>query len=356
MTLVDSLPHNGPGIADIVVETILLFFCYVTLGLRLWSRRIKGIRWQLNDYLIIVATILMTGRYVNELLAIFLGGLGLHVQEVAAVAGTTALSKLLQIVYIADLLWVTITTLVKLSILHFYLSVFHIEKKFVYACYFTMALCAAYWIGCFFSFAFFCTPVEKIWHPALPGHCGEPNSKYIASASIDLAVDIIIIVLPMPIIWTLQMPLGRKVGLIGVFAIGLFIIAITAVRFKFFVELDFNDLTYGFWRMALFSALVPLLGIISANIPIIPPAFQRIFRTNVLATQVQSNTGGSSSAGFSKKKGGDTFNETEFERLSDPEIPLVEVHGNRYPGKESPNGEGDRIKITTGWSVHSTIV
>jgi hypothetical protein len=56
-TLVDSFAHNGPGKADVAVESILLFFGYVSLGMRLWSRQIKGVGWQLNDWLIIIATV-----------------------------------------------------------------------------------------------------------------------------------------------------------------------------------------------------------------------------------------------------------------------------------------------------------
>lgn len=83
-----------------------------------------------------------------------------------------------------------------------------------------MGLCTAYWIGCFFSYAFFCTPVKKSWYPEIPGHCGDSNMKYIAAASVDLVIDVIIIVLPMPILWGLQLPLARKIALMGVFALG----------------------------------------------------------------------------------------------------------------------------------------
>lgn len=60
MTFVDALPRNGGAKADLIVQTLLLFFGYVTLGLRLWSRRLKGIGLQLNDWLIIAATVRST--------------------------------------------------------------------------------------------------------------------------------------------------------------------------------------------------------------------------------------------------------------------------------------------------------
>ena len=55
--LIGALPHNGPGLLDLVVETILLAIAHISLALRLWSRRLQGAEWQLNDWLIIVAAV-----------------------------------------------------------------------------------------------------------------------------------------------------------------------------------------------------------------------------------------------------------------------------------------------------------
>jgi hypothetical protein len=56
-TLVHELGHNWLGKADIAVQTILLAIGFVTVGLRLWSRRLQGISWQGNDWLIVVGTV-----------------------------------------------------------------------------------------------------------------------------------------------------------------------------------------------------------------------------------------------------------------------------------------------------------
>lgn len=56
-TLVHELGHNWLGKADIAVQTILLAFGFVAVGLRLWSRRLQGTSWQGNDCLIVAATV-----------------------------------------------------------------------------------------------------------------------------------------------------------------------------------------------------------------------------------------------------------------------------------------------------------
>lgn len=56
-TLVHSLGHNTLGKIDIAVQSVLLAIVFVFVGLRLWSRRLQWVSLQLNDFLIIVATV-----------------------------------------------------------------------------------------------------------------------------------------------------------------------------------------------------------------------------------------------------------------------------------------------------------
>lgn len=105
-TLVHELSQNWLGKADIAVQTVLLAIGFVAVSLRLWSRRLLGVSWQGNDYLIGAAMvrksspalpcqsiltssaqIFMVGRYTVELTLILLCGMGLHAAEVASVGG-----------------------------------------------------------------------------------------------------------------------------------------------------------------------------------------------------------------------------------------------------------------------------
>ncbi len=57
MSFTDTFHRNSVGQADLSVETTLLFLDYVTLGLRLWSRRLRRTGLQGSDWLIIAATV-----------------------------------------------------------------------------------------------------------------------------------------------------------------------------------------------------------------------------------------------------------------------------------------------------------
>ena len=59
-SLAGSLSQNTVGTATVVIESILLILVLLTIGLRLWSRRLLQMRLQANDYLILIAAVCPT--------------------------------------------------------------------------------------------------------------------------------------------------------------------------------------------------------------------------------------------------------------------------------------------------------
>lgn len=68
---------------------------------------------------------------------------------------------------------------------------------------------------------FQCSPVQKAWHPGMPGKCLELLPFFYISFGIKLVVDIVIITLPIPVLWRLKLPRGKKIGICLMFLLGL---------------------------------------------------------------------------------------------------------------------------------------
>lgn len=66
-----------------------------------------------------------------------------------------------------------------------------------------------------------CRPLAKYWNPLRPGICENPIESAIALSSCNVAIDLIIVLLPMPLVWGLHMATRRKVELTIVFALGI---------------------------------------------------------------------------------------------------------------------------------------
>ena len=66
-----------------------------------------------------------------------------------------------------------------------------------------------------------CRPLEYNWNRTIEGHCYNQSEAFEAVGIVNLLTDFFIFVLPMPVLWGLQLPVGKKIGLTATFGIGL---------------------------------------------------------------------------------------------------------------------------------------
>ena len=110
---------------------------------------------------------------------------------------------------------------VRLSILHLYLTIF-CTTRFRVAVFAMMTTVACYWMISLLSLIFLCRPVAYLWDKSIKGgRCLDITATYLSVSVINLGLDLVVIALPMPTLWTLQMPLSRKVAISVIFALGL---------------------------------------------------------------------------------------------------------------------------------------
>lgn len=148
-------------------------------------------------------------------------GLGHHMGDVMPPTKLTTFFRLLYSIYFVYDIALAIT---KASALLFLSRIFPKRQSpqwFNYAIYATHALNGLWLIAIIFGTVFQCNPVEKGWNPMLPtGKCGSTNSLWLGSAVPSVLIDLIILVLPLPRIWNLQMSGAKKGGITVVFLLG----------------------------------------------------------------------------------------------------------------------------------------
>lgn len=108
----------------------------------------------------------------------------------------------------------------KFSILFQYLRIFP-ARSFRIACYIVMAVVATYSSWAIVSGYVNCVPVAKFWNHDLPGTCLNFEAVWFFNASMNIATDVTLLILPMPLLVQLQLPRMQKIALMGVFAIGI---------------------------------------------------------------------------------------------------------------------------------------
>ncbi|KAF7881614.1 uncharacterized protein EAF02_006302 [Botrytis sinoallii] len=134
---------------------------------------------------------------------------------------------------IGDIMWPPGILCAKVSILMYYLSIFRPSKAFRWTVYGTLVFTICYLIASTLVQVFWCNPVAAAFGIKTPGKkavCLDGYVTDLAIGALNLLTDIIILVLPMPMLYRLQLSRGRKLGLAAIFAIGGFAVGATLAR------------------------------------------------------------------------------------------------------------------------------
>lgn len=120
-------------------------------------------------------------------------------------------------------MYICVTSLTKMSVLCFYLRVFP-DKGLRRNAWITLGLATAAWISFMFAVLFQCYPISYSW-TVIDGpsaeHCDNVKAGFYAQAAVTIALDIPVILIPIPAVLKLHLPRRRKIGLIIVFSLGL---------------------------------------------------------------------------------------------------------------------------------------
>ena len=118
----------------------------------------------------------------------------------------------------------------KVSILLLYKRLFNPDKMTRWAIYASLALVIAHNLGIMFATIFDCPPSREAMDFRSRGaKCisfnqpkGVPKMRKIAiiGGALNVFTDVIILILPVPVVWKLQLPRRQRVAVLGIFATG----------------------------------------------------------------------------------------------------------------------------------------
>lgn len=261
------------------------------------------------------------------------------------------------------------TLTIKMSILHLYISIFgRTSPQFRRVVWTVMAICIVSTAIFVIQILVLCRPLAFFWDKSIVGgKCGSLNLTYLIPGIIITVEDIVIFLLPMPLLWKLKMETNKKIGASIIFGIGLAICLMSGVRLKYVIELDTNDFTASISMFAILGTLEPMLGIISACLPVIPAITAHYSNNRYMAWSQKggNNTGTRKSKSAVSGNSSSHTEHADFERLSDHEYPLIdhmkpslrsqsEVVGGDWSTQTSTTSTmGGNIKVTRQYAVDS---
>ncbi|KND88123.1 hypothetical protein TOPH_07233 [Tolypocladium ophioglossoides CBS 100239] len=199
-----DVPHKSPppnyadrgsGIVDCAIVAMVLSTLVVMV--RFWSRAVTtSLLFWWDDWAM--------------LLTLHAWMISLDKVNLSAVANLVAL-----------VLYCTCVWLIKISALLLYSRIFKRSSRAFLICLKVTGIAMTAWwmINAIVPWSF-CDPWKKNVEPLLPGVCQHHIEWYLSSAFINASLDLVVLLLPMPAIWRLQMNLQKKISVMVIFLLG----------------------------------------------------------------------------------------------------------------------------------------
>ncbi|MCJ1311217.1 hypothetical protein MMC25_004888 [Agyrium rufum] len=215
-------PANAPltgttpiATVDIVCQAVGLPVVTVIVFARLLSKRLVLRKLHAEDYICFAAWLLLIAYACAALLASQYGA-GSDVETVP-VDYYVLFAKY---IYVCEIIYGVEALLVKLSILLLLGRVFGSNDRFLLSTHLLSIALVIYYIIITFAKIFSCTPVQRLWVPTTPGTCLNNELIIYMDAIFAMVTDLAILVLPVPIIWSLQTKTSRKLIVTITFTVG----------------------------------------------------------------------------------------------------------------------------------------
>ncbi|KAK2732932.1 hypothetical protein FQN55_003852 [Onygenales sp. PD_40] len=350
------------------------------VGTRFYCRHFLVGAVKLYDYLMLFALILTWGIAVINYYQVKYGT-GVHFKDQTKdpilsqqnLVGTLKSWYTYQMVYLVDL------CAVKFSILIFYRAISS-QRSYRISVYVIMAIVAAFTVAMVFVNAFECDKPSDAWSAEIllqgKGSCHDLHPIYYGQAGFNIGSDIVILLLPMPVLRTLHMRRNKRLALIGIFSVGSLAVIASIVRIYALHVWSSNqsDVPYTGATILIWSQIEINVAIISASIPSLKALFSRAFSGTTVAgnsqgyykyggqtysRRRQSQTGlvTSITASFSKSR-----NDNDVEELVS--LPRVHIGSlNKQPSTSSVgksrhwnqnHGNNSRVHVSQSVVIEST--
>ncbi|CAI7667886.1 hypothetical protein N7533_005177 [Penicillium manginii] len=250
------------GRGALAVSTVFTCLATALVLIRIYTRTVMVKQMGADDYAILIALAFswaFFGLFVGEVYH----GMGEHFKLIPA-----DVYKIQMICFWASVpIYQTSLLTTKMSILFQYRRVFSTPRMRL-ACSLLIGFLAVYGTWTVLSAWVNCVPLAKFWDPTVPGFCFDKKALWFSNSAVHILTDLLILIYPMPVLSSLQLPRKQKFALMAVFALGGFVMITSILRLKSLLVIsNSSDPTYDNVGAAEWSAIECNVAIICACLP-----------------------------------------------------------------------------------------
>ncbi|KAF2450775.1 hypothetical protein P171DRAFT_378100 [Karstenula rhodostoma CBS 690.94] len=363
------VPPTQRAIDHAILNSVGMAVAMGVIGLRLSVRHFGiGIGW--DDGLMVVGFVVAAGFFGIVSSWITLGmGYNLDPNSPLYLTLMNNLPSIYKGLLVAQVLYVTSLTAMKLSVLMFYLRIFTVRILQIATKVFIGGIIC--WGVAFILYMLLvCRPIEANWiFTMTPTNCGDQIAMYTSLIALNMITDFFIMVFPLYTIWNLQMRTAEKLALTISFCLGFTVIALGAVRLHALYDLALAANLTGTVEQTVFLATMELwFNSLALSIPTLRPLYRQLREkwsgSNIDRSGANSYMPNTSDplSRRSKRKGAFTDATATYLEMDDCES-LKDKSGaddsvvGHFPQVDDASSEKnltnnpDKIKVTTRWTV-----
>ncbi|KAG9705940.1 hypothetical protein KCU69_g4090, partial [Aureobasidium melanogenum] len=265
-----DLQANQEVLDDSVVA-VLATIATLAVAFRIIVKKRKRVGLDGDDWFILMALLGEYGTAACTLTSNYFGA-GKHVWA----TNTPSLRKMSIALFIYPWIYVVATVGLKLSFCWTYMRIFSLSSvrgtircrtwidRSLVAC--ALASCM-YALSVWLPMTVACRPLRHFWDQytgASNGSCMDYLSMWIFTGICSAALDLIILLLPIPWIWSLQMSWTKKLSVMGILALGTLVVIAAIIRLVYMSRMMHEtDITWALGPAQIWTSLEPSLGIVS---------------------------------------------------------------------------------------------
>ncbi|OTA90240.1 hypothetical protein M434DRAFT_51279, partial [Hypoxylon sp. CO27-5] len=251
----------------IAIVTTMHTLSTVVLVARFWIRlRIQHMRLAADDLTIILSWLVIISTEARY-------GLGKHLADLPPGTDVAMSSRF---GYANQAIYYTSVSLTKISILLFYFRLFP-QKTYHIFLWVMMVFVGLTGLVCSIAGILQCNPVHKAWDTLTPGTCFNRPAFFFSHASLNIFQDLVIYLLPSPILWNVHLPIKQRIALIGVFVVGGFVCVTGIMRIPTLsVAVASVDYTWDHYGSAVWSSIECNSAIICASLVHFKPLLVKV--------------------------------------------------------------------------------
>ncbi|KAI0973302.1 hypothetical protein F4678DRAFT_426392 [Xylaria arbuscula] len=256
----------------IIVGAIVGVLAIIAVLLRFWVRyyRRSGFSW--DDWFILISILSIIAIDAVDLYATSINPNGAAAASSNGEIEYTPLDELYtKISFTSTVLYFTLTSTTKLSILFLYNRLFSVNPSFRRQVIAMIIIVTSFWISTVVADLLNCIPLKWTWLNSLddPRYCFNYNYFWLASGIVEAVIDVFILLLPIPVVSRLRLKGTQRYGIIGVFLVGFFVVISGIVK----VILSYvpNSREPSFNNTQVWTTVHSCTGIICACMPVCWP-------------------------------------------------------------------------------------